>query len=61
MAVKLEVVLPSAIDILLLVHDNIISNLLKSKETDIDLPNTYERAFMVVNETHALITGKINE
>ena len=48
---RVDVIVPTAINIVLMVNDNIISNLRKAQASDLVLPSIYKRAYLVVNET----------
>ena len=49
--VQLTAVIPTAINTLTVVHQNIVTNLRRAQESDVELPSMYKRAFMVVYET----------
>lgn len=49
--IKIQIVLPTAINVVLLVSENISDNLRLSKASDIALPSLYRRAFLIVGET----------
>lgn len=48
---EVQIVLPTAVNTLLMVNDNIVSNLRLGQEADIQLPSMYKRAYLIVNET----------
>lgn len=58
---KVDIVLPTAINIVLLVNENIVSNLLKAQSSDIELPSIYKLAFMVINETDEIAVVRQGE
>lgn len=45
------IILPTAINVVLWVNDNVTSNLRRSKASDVGLPDLYQRALLIVNET----------
>lgn len=49
--VKVVLVVPTAINVVLLVNENITDNLRLNKASDLELPNLYRRAFLIVGET----------
>ena len=49
--VKVQVIVPTAINMVLMVSENISDNLRLAKASDIALPSLYRRAFLVVGET----------
>jgi hypothetical protein len=49
--IKVQIVLPTAINIALMVSENISDNLRLSKASDLELPSLYRRAFLIVGET----------
>lgn len=54
--------IPTAINMVLMVNDNIVSNLRRGLTTDISLPSLYRKAFLVVNETDeiaAVVQGRV--
>jgi hypothetical protein len=53
--------IPSAINMVLMVNDNVVSNLRRGLTTDLSLPSLYRKAFLVVNETDeisAIVQGR---
>lgn len=48
---QVDVVIPTAINIVLMVNENLIDNLRKAQASDLVLPSLYKRAYLVVNET----------
>lgn len=48
---RIDIMVPTAVNTVLMVNDNIITNLRKGKASDIALPSLYKRAFLIVNET----------
>ncbi len=48
---QVEVIIPTAINIVLMVNENLVSNLRKAQAADLVLPSLYKRAYLVVNET----------
>jgi hypothetical protein len=58
---NIEIVIPTAINVLLLVNENIVSNLRKGQISDLTLPSLYKRAFLVVNETDEVAIAKQGE
>lgn len=49
--VKVQIILPTAINIVLMVSENISDNLRLAKASDLALPSLYRRAFLIVGET----------
>lgn len=49
--VKVQIILPTAINIVLMVSENISDNLRLAKASDLTLPSLYRRAFLIVGET----------
>jgi hypothetical protein len=49
--IKVQIILPTAINIALMVSENISDNLRLSKASDLELPSLYRRAFLIVGET----------
>jgi len=49
--IKELIFVPTAINVVLLVSENISDNLRLSKASDLVLPSLYRRAFLVVGET----------
>lgn len=48
---KTEVIVPTAVNVVLMVSENISTNLLKKQDAEIALPSLYKRAYLIVNET----------
>lgn len=48
---RVEIIIPTAINVVLLVSENITANLRKAQASDLVLPSLYKRAYLVVNET----------
>lgn len=48
---RIEILVPTAINICLMVNENVMDNLRRVKEAGLTLPSLYRRAFLVVNET----------
>jgi hypothetical protein len=48
---RIDIIIPTAVNTVLMVNDNIMSNLRKGKASDIALPSLYKRAYLIVNET----------
>jgi len=48
---QVQVVIPTAINMVLMVNENLVSNLRKAQASNIVLPSIYKRAFLVVGET----------
>jgi hypothetical protein len=55
---QINIVVPTAINMVLMVNENLISNLRLSQPSDIVLPSMYKRAYLVVNETDEIATVK---
>jgi hypothetical protein len=53
-----HVVIPTAVNVLLLVNENIVFNLRKAQPSDLTLPSLYKRAFLVVNETDEVAVAR---
>jgi hypothetical protein len=53
-----NVVIPTAINVLLLVNENIVFNLRKAQPSDLTVPSLYKRAFLVVNETDEVAVAR---
>lgn len=49
--IKVQIILPTAINVALMVSENISDNLRLSKASDLALPSLYRRAFLIVGET----------
>jgi len=47
---KVDIIIPTAINTVLLVNENIVYNLRKQQPADIQLVSLYKRAFLIVNE-----------
>lgn len=54
--IKLNVVIPTSINIVGIVHENIVGNLLRAQDSDLEMPSLYRRAFMIVNEVGEIYT-----
>lgn len=54
MAKRTKLIVPSAINILTLVNDNLVQNRRRGLPGVVDLPSLRRRAFMIVNETGLL-------
>lgn len=48
---KTEVIIPTSINVCLMVAENISLNLLQKEDAEINLPSLYKRAYLIVNET----------
>lgn len=48
---KVQIVLPTAPDFLLMAAENMHTNLLRRQPAEIEVPSLYRRAFQIVNET----------
>jgi hypothetical protein len=48
---QIDVIVPTAINIVLMVNQNIIQNLRKAQASNLVLPSLYKRAYLIVNET----------
>lgn len=48
---RIDIVIPTAINAILLVHENIIDNLRKGRSSDLQQLSLYKQAYLVVNET----------
>jgi len=59
--VNLQVVVPTAINVVLLANENIIYNLSKGQPSDLTLPSLYKRAFLVVHETDEVVVARQGE
>lgn len=46
-----DVIVPTATNVVLMVSENISQNLLKRQDANISLPSLYKRAYLIVNET----------
>ena len=49
--INVIIILPTAINVVLWVNDNVTTNLRRAKASDVGLPDLYQRALLVVNET----------
>jgi hypothetical protein len=47
----IDIIIPTAVNTVLMVNDNIITNMRKGLASDIVMPSIYKRAYMIVNET----------
>ena len=47
---RITIVIPTSVNTVLMVNENIIDNLRKDQDSDIQLPSLYKRAFLVVTE-----------
>lgn len=48
---QIDVIIPTAINFVLLVNENVIRNMRLKQDPDLSLPSLYKRALLVVNET----------
>ena len=48
---KVYVIIPTAINTVLMVNENIVYNLRKQQSANVELLSLYKRAYMIVNET----------
>ncbi len=48
---RIEILIPTAINTVLMVSENIVTNLRRGKPADLVLPSLYKRAYLIVNET----------
>jgi hypothetical protein len=48
---QIDIIIPTAVNTILMVNDNIVINLRKGLASDIVLPSIYKRAYLIVNET----------
>jgi hypothetical protein len=48
---KVDIIIPTAINLVLLVNENVMANLRRRLSSSIELPSLYKRAFMAVGET----------
>ena len=46
-----DIIIPTAINVVLMVNQNIVQNLRKGQASDLVLPSLYKRAYLIVNET----------
>lgn len=54
--VKITAVIPTAINTLAVVHQNVVTNLKRAEVSDVELPSMYKRAFMITYETGEIYT-----
>jgi hypothetical protein len=59
--VDLVVVIPTAVNVVLLVNENVIFNLRKAQPSDLTLPSLYKRAFLILNETDEVAIARQGE
>ena len=48
---RIDIMIPTAVNTILMVNDNIVTNLRRGQAADLALPSLYKRAFLIVNET----------
>jgi len=48
---QIDIIIPSPINFVLLVNENIIRNMRLNRDPDLSLPSLYKRALLVVNGT----------
>jgi len=48
---RIDIMIPTAVNTVLMVNDNIVTNLRRGQAADLALPSLYKRAFLIVNET----------
>ncbi len=48
---RIDILIPTAINVVLMANDNIVTNLRRGQAADLALPSLYKRAFLIVNET----------
>lgn len=48
---QIDIVIPTGVNVVLMVNQNIISNLRRNQESNLSLPSLYRRALLVVGET----------
>ena len=48
---QIDILIPTAINFVLLVNDNVMRNMRLQQNPDLSLPSLYKRALLVVNET----------
>lgn len=48
---QIDIIVPTATNTVLMVNDNIVTNLRKGLASDIVLPSIYKRAYLIINET----------
>jgi len=48
---QIDIVIPTAINLVLMVNENVISNMRLRRDPDLTLPSLYKRALLVVNQT----------
>lgn len=46
-----DIIVPTATNIVLMVSENVSQNLLKQQDASVALPSLYKRAYLIVNET----------
>ncbi len=47
---QIDIIIPTAINFILLVNENVIRNMRLRQDPDLSLPSLYKRALLVVNE-----------
>lgn len=55
---QIDVVIPTAINVVLMVNQNIVQNLRKAQSSDLVLPSLYKRAYLIINETDEIAVVK---
>lgn len=55
---RVEVIVPTAINVCLVVNENIIDNLRRKKSSDLTMASLYRRARMVIGETGEVAIGR---
>jgi hypothetical protein len=53
---KVTLIIPTAINMVLVANENIVYNLRKQQASDLQLLSIYKRAFLITNETDEIIT-----
>ena len=53
---KVTLIVPTAINMVLVANENIVYNLRKQQAADLQVMSLYKRAFLIVNETDEIIT-----
>jgi len=48
---QIDIIIPTAINVILMVNDNVMRNMRLRKDPDLSLPSLYKRAYLVLNET----------
>lgn len=48
---QIDILIPTAVNVVLMVNDNVIRNMRRRMDPDLTLPSLYKRAFLIVNET----------